>query len=452
MKHKKEVKMREMTAGSVAAPLILFALPLFFSSIFQQLYNTADLLFVGNLVGKTAAAAVGASSILVTCLIGLFTGISVGTGVAISQSIGAEKKDEADRLLHTAAAFSVAAGILLTIAGVVFSAGILKLLDTPENVMKDAVAYIRIYFLGMLPMVIYNIGAGVLRACGDSGTPFYILAAGGFLNVAADAFFIGVLGMGVRGAALATTVSQGFSAIAVVCVLVKGNGILKLQIRQIRIEKGPLKKILLLGIPAGLQSMIITLSNVVMQYYINGFGEDAVAAFATYFRLESFSYLPVLAFGQAATTFAGQNMGAGKYERIRKGAVIAGVISVASVAAIAFTLLALGPAAVGWFVKDEAVIAAGLEIIAVSFPFYWLNSLIEVLGGTLRGMGHSLASMLVILFSLCGSRIVLLYFLNSRFHTISALASVYPITWTLAVILLLIVLLRLMKRHRALER
>lgn len=449
MKLKKERKMQDMTTGGVAAPLVLFALPLFASSIFQQLYNTADLLFVGNLVGKTAAAAVGASSILVTCLIGLFTGISVGTGVAISQSIGAGKRDEVDSLLHTAAAFSMAAGFLLTIAGVAFSGGILKALDTPENVMMDAVDYIRIYFLGMLPMIIYNIGAGILRACGDSGTPFYILAAGGFLNVAADAFFIGALQMGVKGAALATTVSQGFSAIAVVCVLMKGNEILKLQIKKIRVEKGFLKKILLLGIPAGLQSMIITLSNVVMQYYINGYGEDAVAAFATYFRLESFSYLPVLAFGQAATTFAGQNMGAAKYGRIRKGAVIAGAISVVSVAAIALTLLALGPIAIGWFVKDEAVIAVGLQIISVSFPFYWMNSLIEVLGGTLRGMGHSLASMLVILFSLCGSRILLLYILNSRFHTISALASVYPITWTLAVVLLFVVLLQLMKTHKS---
>lgn len=441
----------DMTKDPIARSLISFAIPLFAGSIFQQLYNTADLLFVGNLVGKTAAAAVGASSTLVTCLIGLFTGISVGAGVAAAQAVGAGDLKKVDKVMHTAAAFSIAAGIVMTVLGEAAAESILRLLQTPENVMADAVDYIRLYFLGMLPMIIYNVGAGILRACGDSETPFRILAVGGFLNVITDALMIGAFHMGVRGAAVATTVSQTFSAVAVYVVLIKGNSVLKLKISRIRVWKGYLGTILQLGLPAGFQSMLITLSNIVVQYYINSFGEDAVAAFSAYFRLESFAYLPVLAFGQAATTFVGQNYGARKMQRVKKGMVVAGSISMGCVAIIAFGLLAVGSTAVGWFVKDESVIAIGMQIISISFPFYWLNSLVEVLGGTLRGMGRSLTSMIVILFSLCGFRIVLLWCMDHRWHTVKALAAVYPITWGLAVALLLAAVVVLLKKNRGIK-
>lgn len=437
----------DMTKDPIARSMISFAIPLFAGSIFQQLYNTADLLFVGNLVGKTAAAAVGASSTLVTCLIGLFTGISVGAGVAAAQAVGAGDLKKVDKVMHTAAAFSIAAGIAMTVLGEAAAGSILRLLQTPENVMADAVDYIRLYFLGMLPMIIYNVGAGILRACGDSATPFRILAVGGFLNVITDALMIGCFHMGVRGAAIATTVSQTFSAAAVYIVLVKGNSVLKLKISRIRVWKGYLGIILQLGLPAGIQSMLITLSNIVVQYYINGFGEDAVAAFSAYFRLESFAYLPVLAFGQAATTFVGQNYGAGKMKRVKNGMIAAGSISMGCVAVIAFGLLAVGSTAVGWFVKDESVIAIGMQIVSISFPFYWLNSLVEVLGGTLRGMGRSLTSMIVILFSLCGFRIVLLWCVDRRWHTIKALAAVYPVTWGLAVALLLAAVILLLRKE-----
>lgn len=442
----KTKKQTDMVKDSIAKSLILFAIPLFAGSIFQQLYNTADLLFVGNLVGKTAAAAVGASSTLVTCLIGLFTGISVGAGVAVAQAMGAEDQERMDKVLHTAAAFSLVAGIILTIVGEIIAKSILQLLNTPENVLPDAVTYIRLYFLGMLPMIIYNVGAGILRACGDSKTPFWILAAGGILNVFVDWLMIGPMHLEVAGAAIATTASQTFSAVAVCVVLLRGNDHIQMKLSKIRFWKGYLGRILHLGLPAGIQSMLITLSNIVIQYYINGFGEDAVAAFSTYFRLESFAYLPVLAFGQAATTFAGQNYGAGRMDRVKKGMLMAGGISMACVAAIAFTLLALGETAVGWFVKDEAVMQIGLQIISVSFPFYWLNSLIEVLGGTIRGLGRSLTSMIIILATLCGARIILLYILETRLHTIPALASVYPITWSMAVAAFIVVIIGIFKK------
>ncbi|MGN0355086.1 MAG: MATE family efflux transporter [Muricoprocola sp.] len=441
-------KTTDMTNGGVAKTLLLFALPLFAGSIFQQLYNTADFMFVGNLIGKNAAAAVGAGSILVTCLIGLFTGISVGTGVVISQYIGAGDREEAQKIGHTAIAFSFILGIIMTIAGEVVARFVLILLHTPENILPEAIAYIRLYFLGMLPMIIYNVGSGILRACGDSKSPFYILAAGGFLNVLADWMMIGVFRLGVQGAALATTISQSFSAIGILWFLLKGNEHFQMRWKKIGVDAGALKKILMNGLPAGIQSMVITLSNMVVQYHINGFGSDSVAAFSTYYKLENFTYMPVLAFGQAMTTFAGQNYGAGKIDRVKKGAVIGTVMSGTVVAAAACFLLAIGHTSIGWFVKEEEVIQIGISIISVTFPFYWLNSFIEILSGTIRGMGKSLASMIIILLTLCGFRVLLLTILDGRFHDIRYLAAAYPLSWAAAVICLFAALCVLMKKEK----
>ena len=318
---------RDMVNGSMGSSLFLFALPLFFSSLLQMLYNTADLLFVGNFVGKQAAAAVGAGGLLVTCLIGLFTGLSVGAGVAAAQAAGAGKWKRLENILHTAICTAVLGGTAVMLAGLLFSESILRVMHTPASVMEDAVSYIQIYFISMVPMIVYNMAAGILRAYGDSGTPFYILAAGGILNVLTDGLLVAVLHMGVRGAAVATVVSQSFSAVVVLYVLMKGKEMLRLKPGKLKISKEELGKILHLGIPSGIQSVVITLSNIIIQYYINGYGENAVAAFAAYFKLENFLYLPAMAFGQAATTFAGQNAGAEKYKRIRKGISLAALIS-----------------------------------------------------------------------------------------------------------------------------
>ncbi len=438
-----------MTTGPIAPSLIAFALPVVFGSIFQLLYSTTDLLFVGNMIGKNAAAAVGASGLIVTCLINLFTGISVGAGVAISQSIGEGNKKNVDQLLHAAAGFSLAAGLLLMLIGILAAPQALQFLNTPENIFSDALIYVRFYFLGMLPLIIYNVGSGVLRACGDSKSPFYILAIGGFINVLSDAFFIAVLQLGVKGAALATTVSQTFSAIAVICLLLRGNEILRLQVSKIRIERASLAKILHLGLPAGIQSMVITLSNLVVQYYINSFGSDSVAAFSAYFKLENFTYMPVLAFGQAIMTFTGQNLGAGKIDRIKKGVLLSSVLSVVTVALIAFFLLALGEIPVRWFMKEQDVVELGVQLLLVSFPVYWLNSLIEVFGGTIRGMGYSLVSMIVVLCTICGGRIILLPIIQAHFHSLRMIAAVYPITWSMAAACLFLAMLYLFRKITA---
>lgn len=297
----------DLTNGNIIIVYILFALPLFLSSLFQLLYGTVDLLFVGNCIGKTAAAAVGASSILVTCLIGLFTGISVGISVVISQQWGSGKDIKVS--IMNALLLSISGGIVLSIAGQFIAKPVLYLLDTPQEIMLDALRYVHVYLISIMPMIICNVCAGIARAMGDSRTPFFVLATGGILNVFMDALFIAVLDLGVFGAALATLVSQVFTAVWMIVYvfghehLLKGKWIWNWSI---------VSRFLGVGIPLGVQSMILTVSNMFVQYYINGFGEDAIAAFTVYFKIENIIYLPILAFGQTMVTFTGQNIGADK--------------------------------------------------------------------------------------------------------------------------------------------
>ena len=315
-------KVKDMTKGSIWKILLFFSLPLLGASLIQQLYNTADMIFVGNFVGKEATAAVGASSLIFTCIIGLFTGVSIGVGVAVSQKIGSKDFETASKISHTAISFGIIGGIFLTILGVFSSEFLLKLLNTPEVIMDDSVLYLKIYFLSMLPMILYNIGSGIIRSTGNSKTPFYILAFGGILNVITNYIFIVLLKNGVAGVAIATTFSQTVTAIIVMTYLFKNKTVIKFSLKNLKIDSHLLKQILYFGLPAGLQSMLITLSNIIVQYYINGYGGDAVAAYATYFKLENFIWMPVVAIGQASMTFTGQNVGAENYERVKKGALV----------------------------------------------------------------------------------------------------------------------------------
>ena len=427
MKEKKTE--HSLTEGSIVKGFILFALPLFLGSLFQQLYGTVDLIFVGNYMGKTEAAAVGASSILVTCLIGLFTGISVGAGVITAQYWGAKEEQKVRTSMENAIFLAITGGILLMIAGQLLASWALRALQTPESILAEALVYIRIYLLAIMSMIIYNMCAGILRAKGDSRTPFVVLAAGGFLNVLMDWMFIALLGWGVAGAAMATVVSQTFTAVYLLVHIFKKERLLK---ERWKIERKMSGKIIKIGVPLGIQSMILTLSNLVVQYYINGFGEDAVAAFTVYFRVESMLYLPIVAFGQSIVTFAGQNYGAGNYDRIKKGAISCNVLSAAIIGALSTVLLTFGRPVLGIFCKDESVIRLGLQIIGVSFPFYFVYAIMEVTGGLVRGMGKTIQSMVIVIATLCVCRIVLLKVFVEQFHSLKMVAAVYPVTWILA--------------------
>lgn len=434
------MKTNDLTHGSIGKGYILFAIPLFLGSLFQQLYNTVDMLFVGNVLGKNAAAAVGASSILVTCLINLFTGVAVGAGIVISQLFGARKEQEMKEAVWIAVLAGIAGGLCLTVIGVTCSQAVLVKLYTPEAIIPDAVLYVQIYFLSAVPMVLYNMCSGILRAQGDSRTPFHALAAGGIVNVIMDAVFLIVLGWGVAGVAVATLFSQSMTAIFLLVHMLRH----KVLTRQ-RLRWDLLGKIISVGVPVGIQSMILTLSNVVVQYHINGFGENVIAAFAVYFKAENLLCLPIIAFGQAMVTFTGQNYGAGRYDRIRKGILVCNGISAMVLVVLSWSALAAGKWILGAFCPDQAVIAEGLRIIGVTFPVYFIYSLFEVTGGVVRGIGKSVPSMIIVIVNLCLIRILLLEIVDRTVHSVEAVAALYPVTWLLATVLFVIYYLHVRK-------
>jgi len=429
----------DMTKGPLAGPLVRFILPLIGGSIFQQLYNTVDFLFVGNFLNRTAAAAVGASATLITCTIGLFTGISVGTSVVAAQAIGSQDRERADKALHTSVTFGIIGGVSIMALGMLLSPYVLRILRTPAEVMPQAVTYIRIYLLSVPMLVFYNMVSGGMRSYGDSRTPFLVLVICGILNVFLDALFIVAIPLGVAGVAIATTITQSLSALMVGWFASRPGRTLRLQAKKLGMDGTVLRKVMAIGLPTGIQTIIITFSNVMVQYYINEFGETAVAAFATYYKVENFVYLPIMAFGQAATTFAGQNTGAGQYRRIRRGTVLIALSGSLAVACLAGTVLLFPRTIFSWFMKDPEVVTNALKIVGITYPFYWIYPILEVTGGMVRGMGYALHSMAVIIANLCVVRVSLLAVFSRTFHTIEALGSVYPITWACAALTFVVV-------------
>ncbi len=428
----------DMTSGPIVGPLFKFIWPIIFSSLFQQLYNTVDFLYVGNFLDKTAAAAVGASSTLITCIIGLFTGISVGTSVIAGQAIGAKDPKRASKALHTSVTFGLLGGAILLTCGILFAPRILRLLRTPEGVMPQAVTYIRIYLLSVPMLVFYNMVSGGMRAYGDSRTPFRILAICGFLNVLMDAVFIVWIPLGVAGVGIATAITQSLSAFLVAYYASRSEQVIQLQWKEMGIDWAMLRNVLRIGLPTGIQTIIITFSNIMVQYYINEFGETAVAAFATYYKVETLIYLPIVGFGQAATTFSAQNAGAGHYRRLRKGTMITMFVGMAITAAVAGLILMFPRTVFTWFMKDSDVVTNALKIALVSYPFYWVYVILEVNGGAVRGMGYTFYSMIAVIMNMCVLRVSLLAIFSRVFHTIESLGACYPITWATAAVSFLI--------------
>ena len=436
-------KVYDMTKGKIWTIILSFSLPLLGASLIQQLYNTADMIFVGNFVGKEATGAVGASSLLFTCIIGLFTGVSIGVGVAVSQKIGSKDLEMSSKVSHTAITFGIIGGIVLTLIGFYSAEFLLTLMNTPKEIMYDSVLYLKIYFLSMLPMILYNIGAGIIRSTGNSKTPFYILIIGGLTNVFANYIFVVVFKMGVSGVAIATALSQTLTAAIVLTYLFKNKTAIKFKTSELKIDFSLLKQILYFGLPAGIQSMLITFSNIIVQYYINGYGGDAVAAYATYFKLENFIWMPIVAIGQASMTFSGQNVGANNYKRVKKGAFVAILLSGGLSIVIATIILTFSHTFIRIFIKNKEIIYLGSQIALTTFPFYWLYSILEVLGSSLRGMGYSIVSMYITIICLCGLRISLLYLISKFNLDFKSVAYVYPMTWFFTASIFIIAFLKI---------
>lgn len=421
-----------LTKGSVGKGILLFALPLLGSSLIQQLYSTVDLIFVGQLLGTKASAAIGASGLIVTCMIGFFNGMAVGTNVFAARHYGARRFEQLKKLIQTIFWTGIIGGFFLTVIGLVLSPVFLTWMGTPESIFPLAVRYLRIYMASMISVVSYNLLSGVLRALGDSRTPMLYQFFGGIINVFADFIFLYVFHMGVEGTAFATLFSQTFAAIGVMIHLYRLKKPYALRIRFSDCSLKEFTDILKVGVPAGVQSIIITLSNIIIQSQINTLGVTSVASFTVYFRVELIIYLPIVALGQAVVSFIGQNYGADNWERIKKGnrlCIFGG--SLITFAACILLIIAM-PVILNVFTKDAAVAAQTLEIVKVTFPFYFFYTVLECFSSNLRGFGKAFLPMIVTVISFCGFRIVALFALMAKNPSPDKVALSYPISWGIA--------------------
>ena len=425
--------------GVIWKQLLIFFFPILLGTFFQQLYNTADAMIVGKYVSKQALAAVGgATGNLINLIVGFFVGLASGATVIISQFYGARQHESVSRTVHTAMAMAVAGGVVLTAVGVGLSPALLAMLGTPEDVMLPAVTYIRIYFMGMVSSLIYNIGSGILRAVGDSRRPLYFLIAACLTNIVLDVLLVVGLDMGVAGAALATILSQAVSAVLVVMVLVRSPQAYHLNIRQVRFHGDLMRRIVRIGLPAGLQSVMYSISNVMIQAYINGFGTDVSAAWSAWGRLDGFQWMVLNAFSISVTTFVGQNFGAQKFDRVRKGTRQCLLMAFGATILISGALMLFGPQLLSIFTSDQAVIREGEKILWMIAPYFVTYVCIEILAGAVRGAGESLIPTLITLGGICLLRVVWLLVAVPRNRTVAMTVFSYPLTWVVTSLMFIV--------------
>ena len=421
-----------MTSGSIGKRMMFFALPLLLGNLFQQLYNTVDSLIVGNFLGSSALAAVSSSGSLIFMLIGFLSGISAGAGVVISQYFRAEDVPNIQRAVHTTVAFGIAAGLLMTIVGILLSPQILAWMGTPESVMPESISYLQIYFSGSLGFVLYNVFVGILQAVGDSQHPLYYLMASSVINLVLDILFIGFFHTGVSGAALATVISQVFSAILCFVQLLRTKESYQLRLSSIRFDLPMLGRIIRIGLPSGIQNSIIAFANVVVQSYINAFGEMAMAGYGAYTKIEGFAFLPINSFTMAMTTFVGQNLGAGQTERTRKGARFGILVTVVMAELIGVIVMLFAPQLIAAFDSTPAVVQFGVEKARTTALFYCLLAYSHSVASVIRGAGKAVVSMLIMMTFWCVVRVAFLAVSIPFTHSVLMVYAVYPLTWALS--------------------
>lgn len=449
MKEKPIEKSNQITEGVIWKQLLLFFFPIVFGTFFQQIYNTADTVVVGRFVGKQALAAVGGSaSQMVNLLVGFFVGLSSGAAVIISQFYGAKDEKNVRVTLHTAFAFSVVGGVILTIVGIGLSKPVLYWMNTPEDVIADSVTYLYIYFCGMIFNLIYNMGSGILRAVGDSKRPLYVLSVTCILNIILDVVFIVAFGMGVAGVAVATILSQAVSAGIVVWLLVKSTEMYRLVPREIKVQGKSLKSILRIGVPAGMESVMYGISNLVIQVFVNGLGTDTVAAWGTLAKIDAIFWMVINAFSIAITTFVGQNYGAGKFARMRKSVKVCLAMSFVSAAVISVALILASEPIYRLFTTDENVIKIGVHMIRFMLPAYSVFVIVGILSGALRGAGKVLVPMLLTCGGVCSLRLIWLFTVGRMVPGIDTIMCGYPVSWSITAVLFIIYYLKKFPRSR----
>ena len=427
-----------MTSGSISGNLIKFAIPLFLGNLFQQLYNTADSLIVSNFLGPVSLGAVSATAMLIFLLIGFFQGLSLGAGVLISQFFGAEDYRNMRRAIHTHLLFSVFSGVLLSVVGYLVSPQILMLMGTPESLMPEALEYIRVYFAGALSMVLYIACMSVMQAVGDSKHPLYYLIISSVINIVLDFVFIYGFGFGVGSAALATVISQFFSVFLCLWRMMRADDESRVSVKELKPDFRMLLKIIKYGLPSGVQNSIIAFANVVVQSNINYFGDMAVAGCGAYSKIEGFAFLPITSFTAAISTFVGQNIGAKKLDRAKKGARFGVLVSIAIAEVIGVLFFVFAPQLIMAFTRDPQAVMFGTDKARVCALFYCLLAASHCLSAVLRGAGKAMVPMITMLAFWCVIRVGFLTVMVPLTQNIATVNWVYPLTWSLSTIALTI--------------
>lgn len=418
-----------MTEGKIFRSITLFALPILLGNLFQQMYNVVDSLVVGNVLGGPALAAVTSTGSLIFLLVGFINGIFVGSGVIIARYYGAKNKERLTVAVHTTLAFALLAGLLLSVLGAALTPWALRAVAVPEDVFPQAVTYLRTYFFGGVAIVLYNACVGIFQAVGDSRRPLYYLIAAAILNVVLDILFVAVWDFGVGGAAYATVISQFVSAGLAFTKLTRIDKVYRVQVKKIRIDGRMLKKLLKMGLPAGVQNSVVGFANVIVQSNINSFGSIAMAGSGSYTKLEGFAFMPITSFSLALTTFIGQNLGARQYERAKKGARFGVMTGVILAEVIGILIYVLAPRLIGLFNSDPDVIAIGTQRARTISLFYFMLALSHLLSGVLRGVGRTKVPMVVMLVSWCVLRIAYITITLRFIPDIRVVFWAYPLTW-----------------------
>ena len=428
-----------MTEGSISKKIILFAIPLFLGNLFQQLYNTADSLIVGNFLGSNALAAVSSSGNLILLLVGFINGIAMGAGVVIARYYGAKKKDCLQKSIHTTVAFGIVAGLVLTVVGILLAPKILVLMGIPSDVLPQSVTYFRIYFAGS---VMYNIFVGILQSVGDSRHPLIYLIISSCINVVLDIFFISGLGMGVGAAALATAISQFISAFLCLIHLLRAKEEYRLQLNKIRFDSQMLWQIIQNGVPSGFQNSVIAIANVFVQTNINAFGKMAMAGCGSYSKIEGFAFLPVTCFTMALTTFVSQNLGAKQYDRAKKGARFGVLCSIIIAELIGVVIYTAAPVLIAAFNSEPDVVHYGVMQSRTIALFYFLLAFSHCIAAVLRGSGNASVPMIVMLCVWCLFRVSYITVTVHFIPDIRVIFWAYPLTWSISSVIFLALFLR----------
>ena len=426
-----------MTQGNVWKLLVTFSIPLIIGNLLQQMYNTADSIIVGNFVGSNGLAAVGSGTALINLIIAFAQGASVVAGVVVSQYIGADKKDKIKISVHTSICISIILGLILSLLGIFASPSLLIMMKTPKVVLKSSILYLQIYCGGLIFNVIYNMATGILNAAGNSKKPLVYLAIASFTNIILDLLFIKIFNLGVMGAAIATDISQAISCILAIGYLLRVKSDYKLYIKDLKINKETAVKIIKIGLPTAIQNMVISFSNVLVQSSVNAYGATAMAGYAAYLKIDGFNILPVLSISMAVTTFTGQNVGANRLDRVKKGMYSSLIMVLVYTAFIGAVLLIFSHQVLGLFTHSAHVITYGQLVMKYFCPYYFLLGILNVLAGTVRGAGKGIPPMIILLFSMCIFRILWIKIALPFYSSIDGVFILYPISWLVGAILMI---------------